>query len=74
MRILHKNSFGEMQQTSAGFRIVRSGDGCVSHIGSFNFIHKIFNLLGELMKETAKVQRKKKQYTGGEYINGFWFE
>jgi len=48
MVIFSENSYGQLQKTKFGFRIVRSGDGCVA----FNFTklseaHELFTKLGK---------------------------
>jgi len=44
---LYKNSFGMLQQVGHGYRIVRNGDGLVSHrVGSYEKIKLIFDALG----------------------------
>ena len=55
MKTLERNDFGQFQQFSGGFRIVRDGDWCVSHRGrNEKSLHALFKRLGAGVKRERR--------------------
>lgn len=48
MQRIERNSYGELQLTNRGYRIVREGDNLVAYTGTLKQMRPLFERLGKL--------------------------